>query len=213
MPHCASTARPHHAEKSRFKDQVRVFRVDPGPFFTQIAEAPTGFTELERANPRDLDLSADGRTLYVANTLGHTIAAIDVSNDANTLIKNLPVGGLSTDVKIAGRWGIVSGQAPQDVGTPQNFSSRNTKPCAPSGIACRAGCITDSHTRFVKSCLRLIRHYFSPGSAGLTSVSLERISVEAKTTCRLRFQSRLQTAVVQSRMTAWDHCSSVWTVR
>src|ERR1043165_1936310 len=94
----------------RFKDEVRVFRVDPGPFFTQIAEVPTGATELDRANPRDLDLSADGRTLYVANTLGHTIAAIDVSGDANTLIKNLPVGGLSTDVKIAGRWGIVSGQ-------------------------------------------------------------------------------------------------------
>jgi DNA-binding beta-propeller fold protein YncE len=94
----------------RFKDQVRVLRVDPGPTFTQFAEVPTGSTELERANPRDLDLSADGRTLYVANTLGHTIAAIDVTGDANTLIKNLPVGGLSTDVKIAGRWGIVSGQ-------------------------------------------------------------------------------------------------------
>ena len=94
----------------RFKDEVRVFRVDPGPFFTRIAEIPTGTTELERANPRDLDLSADGNTLYVANTLGHTIAAINVANDANTLIKVLPVGGLSTDVKIAGRWGIVSGQ-------------------------------------------------------------------------------------------------------
>src|SRR5262245_22157827 len=43
----------------RFKDQVRVFRVDPGPFFTQIAEVPTGSTELDRTNPRDLDLSAD----------------------------------------------------------------------------------------------------------------------------------------------------------
>ena len=94
----------------RFKDEVRVFRVDPGPFFTQIAEVPTGANELDRTNPRDLDLSADGRTLYVANTLGHTIAAIDVSGDANTFVKTLPVGGLSTDVKIAGRWGIVSGQ-------------------------------------------------------------------------------------------------------
>jgi DNA-binding beta-propeller fold protein YncE len=94
----------------RFKDEVRVFRVDPGPFFTQIAEVPTGATQLDRANPRDLDLSADGRTLYVANTLGHTIAAIDVSGDADTFVKTLPVGGLSTDVKIAGRWGIVSGQ-------------------------------------------------------------------------------------------------------
>ena len=94
----------------RFKDEVRAFRVDPGPFFTQIAEIPTGATELERANPRDLDLSADGRTLYVSNTLGHTIAAINVEGDANTLVKNLPVGGLTTDVKIAGRWGIVSGQ-------------------------------------------------------------------------------------------------------
>jgi DNA-binding beta-propeller fold protein YncE len=94
----------------RFKDEVRAFRIDPGPTFTQIAEIPTGTTELERANPRDLDLSADGKTLYVANTIGHTIAAINVENDANTFIKTLPVGGLSTDVKIAGHWGIVSGQ-------------------------------------------------------------------------------------------------------
>jgi DNA-binding beta-propeller fold protein YncE len=94
----------------RFNDQVRAFRVDPGPFFTEIAQIPTGTTDLERANPRDLDLSADGRTLYVANTVGHTIAAINVAGDANTLIKVLPLGGLATDVKIAGRWGIASGQ-------------------------------------------------------------------------------------------------------
>ncbi|HVF56746.1 MAG TPA: DUF4214 domain-containing protein [Pyrinomonadaceae bacterium] len=94
----------------RFKDAVRAFRIDAGPTFTQIAEIPTGNTSLERANPRDLDLSADGKTLYVANTLGHTIAAINVDADANTLVKVLAVGGLSTDVKIAGRWGIVSGQ-------------------------------------------------------------------------------------------------------
>ena len=94
----------------RFKDEVRVFRVDPGPKFFQIAEIPTGSTELERTNPRDLDLSADGKTLYVANTLGHTIAVIDVNNDANQLIKNMPLGGLATDVKISGKWGIVCGQ-------------------------------------------------------------------------------------------------------
>lgn len=94
----------------RFKDVVRVFRISAGPTFAQIAEVPTGQTDLERANPRDLDLSADGRTLYVANTLGHTIAAINVANDANTLIQNLIVGGLSTDIKISGRWGIVCGQ-------------------------------------------------------------------------------------------------------
>ncbi len=94
----------------RFKDQVRAFRIDPGPKFTQIAEIPTGTSELDRANPRDLDLSADGNTLYVANTLGHTVAAVNVANDANVLTKVLPVGGLSTDVKIAGRWGIVCGQ-------------------------------------------------------------------------------------------------------
>src|SRR3712207_8987257 len=46
----------------RFKDQVRAFRVDPGPFFTQMAEIPTGLNDLDRTNPRDLDLSADGRT-------------------------------------------------------------------------------------------------------------------------------------------------------
>ena len=44
----------------RFRDQVRVFRIDPGPFFTQIAAIPTGTNDLDRANPRDLDLSADG---------------------------------------------------------------------------------------------------------------------------------------------------------
>jgi DNA-binding beta-propeller fold protein YncE/mono/diheme cytochrome c family protein len=94
----------------RYKDEVRAFRVDPGPRFTQIAEIPTGNTELERTNPRDLDLSADGKTLYVANTLGHTIAVIDLTNDANKLIKTLPLGGLATDVKISGKWGIVCGQ-------------------------------------------------------------------------------------------------------
>jgi DNA-binding beta-propeller fold protein YncE len=94
----------------RFHDAVRIFRVDAGPFFTQIGEVQTGNTDLERANPRDLDLSADGKTLYIANTLGHTIAAINVEGDANTLVKVMPVGGLSTDVKVAGRWGIVSGQ-------------------------------------------------------------------------------------------------------
>jgi DNA-binding beta-propeller fold protein YncE len=99
----------------RFRDQVRVFRIDPGPFFTQIAAVPTGRTALERANPRDLDLSSDGRTLYVANTLGHTVAVIDVADDANRLVGVLPVGGLATDVKVAGRWGIVSGHDTSNV--------------------------------------------------------------------------------------------------
>ncbi|HEV3467895.1 MAG TPA: YncE family protein [Pyrinomonadaceae bacterium] len=94
----------------RYKDAVRAFRIDPGPRFTQIALIPTGATPLDRTNPRDLDLSADGRTLYVANTLGHTLAVINVENDANALVKVMPVGGLSTDVKVAGRWGIVAGQ-------------------------------------------------------------------------------------------------------
>ncbi|MFL6284695.1 MAG: DUF4214 domain-containing protein [Pyrinomonadaceae bacterium] len=94
----------------RYKDAVRAYRVDPGPRFTQTAIIPTGETALERTNPRDLDISSDGRTLYVANTLGHTIAAINIEGDANTLTKVMPVGGLSTDVKIAGRFGIVSGQ-------------------------------------------------------------------------------------------------------
>jgi DNA-binding beta-propeller fold protein YncE/cytochrome c553 len=99
----------------RFKDQVRAFRIDPGPFFTKIAEIPTGTSDLDRANPRDLALSADGRTLYVANTLGHTIAVIDIAADANRLVANLPVGGLATDVKIAGRWGVVSGHETNSV--------------------------------------------------------------------------------------------------
>jgi len=93
----------------RFNDEVRAFSIAPGPFITQIAEIPTGATPLDRANPRDLTMSADGNTLYVANTLGHTIAVIDVTGDANRLVKTMPVGGLATDVKVAGRWGIVSG--------------------------------------------------------------------------------------------------------
>ncbi|HKN51660.1 MAG TPA: beta-propeller fold lactonase family protein, partial [Amycolatopsis sp.] len=99
----------------RFKDEVRAFRVDPGPAFTQIAEIPAGATHFEDNNPRDLALSADGQTLYVATTLGHTIAVINVANDANTLVRNLPVGGLPTDVKIAGRWGIVAGHGTGNV--------------------------------------------------------------------------------------------------
>lgn len=99
----------------RFGDQVRAFRIDPGPRFTQIAAIPTGRTDLERTNPRDLDLSADGRTLYVANTLGHTVAVINVEADANVLVGNLVVGGLATDVKIAGRWGIVAGHGTNTV--------------------------------------------------------------------------------------------------
>jgi DNA-binding beta-propeller fold protein YncE len=99
----------------RFKDQVRAFRIDPGPTFTQLAEIPSGSTDLDRSNPRDLAISADGSTLYVANTLGHTIAVINIAGDANTLVETLPVGGLATDVKIAGRWGIVSGQSTNSV--------------------------------------------------------------------------------------------------
>lgn len=99
----------------RFGDQVHAFRVDAGPKFTQIAVIPTGTNDLDRSNPRNLDLSADGKTLYVANTLGHTIAVINVANDANTLVTDMPVGGLATDVKIAGKWGIVSGHDTSNV--------------------------------------------------------------------------------------------------
>ncbi len=102
----------------RVKDQVRAFRIDRGPTsptFTQLAQIPTGNTELDRANPRDLTISADGATLYVANTLGHTIAVINIARDANVLVKTMPVGGLATDVKIAGRWGIVSGHSTNSV--------------------------------------------------------------------------------------------------
>ena len=99
----------------RFNDQVRAFRIDSGPVITQIAEIPTGVTDLDRTNPRDLSISADGNTLYVGNTLGHTIAVINIAGDANALVENLPVGGLTTDVKVAGRWGIVSGQSTNSV--------------------------------------------------------------------------------------------------
>jgi DNA-binding beta-propeller fold protein YncE len=99
----------------RFDDQVRAFRIDPGPTVTQIAAIPTGETDLDRSNPRDLAISADGTALYVANTLGHTIAVIDIAGDANLLRVVMPVGGLATDVKVAGRWGIVSGHSTNSV--------------------------------------------------------------------------------------------------
>ena len=99
----------------RFNGQVRAFAIAAGPTFTEIAQIPTGVTDLDRKNPRDLTIGSDGSTLYVANTLGHTIAAIDVEADHNTLIKTMPLGGLATDVKIAGRWGIVSGHETNSV--------------------------------------------------------------------------------------------------
>jgi DNA-binding beta-propeller fold protein YncE len=99
----------------RFVDQVRAFAITAGPTFTEIADIPTGTTDLDRANPRDLTISADGGTLYVANTLGHTIAVINIAGDANTLVRAMPVGGLATDVKVAGRWGIVSGHETNSV--------------------------------------------------------------------------------------------------
>ncbi|HEU4728701.1 MAG TPA: YncE family protein [Kofleriaceae bacterium] len=99
----------------RIGNQVRAFRIDPGPTFTPIGTIPTGTTDLDRSHPRDLDLSGDGSTLYVANTLGHTLAVINVANDANTLVRTMPVGGLVTDIKIAGRWGIVSGHDTSNV--------------------------------------------------------------------------------------------------
>ncbi len=85
---------------NRFNDQVRAFSIAK-PFITQIAAIPTGATQLDRTNPRDLTLSADGNTLYVANTLRHTIGVINVAGDANQFVKTIPVGGLSTDVKVA----------------------------------------------------------------------------------------------------------------
>lgn len=99
----------------RFKNQVHAFRIDAGPSFTPLGTIPTGTNDLDRSHPRDLDLSADGNTLYVANTLGHTLAVINVGNDANVLVRTVPVGGLVTDVKIAGRWGIVSGHDASNV--------------------------------------------------------------------------------------------------
>jgi hypothetical protein len=48
----------------RFLNQVRAFRINPGPTVTQLAAIPTGETDLDRANPRDLAISADGTTLY-----------------------------------------------------------------------------------------------------------------------------------------------------
>ena len=69
-----------------------------------------------RSRPGESARSRDQRrrrTLYVGNTLGHTIAVINIAGDANTLVRTMPVGGLATDVKVAGRWGIVCGPIDQ----------------------------------------------------------------------------------------------------
>jgi DNA-binding beta-propeller fold protein YncE/cytochrome c peroxidase len=119
----------------RFKNQVHAFRIDAGPSFTPLGTIATGTVDLDRSHPRDLDLSGDGRTLYVANTLGHTVAVINVAGDANTLVRTLPVGGLATDVKIAGRWGIVSGHDASNVlNGPENGHGL---PTVRNGVAIR----------------------------------------------------------------------------
>ena len=86
----SSSTRPARGSTSPTASRTRSarFAVDRGPTFTQIAEIPTGSNDLDRANPRDLAISADGTTLYVANTLGHTIAVINIAGDANTLVTN-----------------------------------------------------------------------------------------------------------------------------
>jgi DNA-binding beta-propeller fold protein YncE len=93
--------------------RVHAFQVDAGPKFTKLADIPTGANALESSHPRDLALSTDQKTLYVANTLGNRVAAINVANlpaiNLGTDVTTLPLGGLATDVKLAGRWGIVSG--------------------------------------------------------------------------------------------------------
>ncbi len=88
---------------------MHAFNIGAGPTFTAAAEIATGNNDLDRANPRDLALSDDGSHLYVANTLGHTIAVINTATLA--LEKTMISGGLSTDVKIAEPWGIVSGHS------------------------------------------------------------------------------------------------------
>jgi DNA-binding beta-propeller fold protein YncE len=119
----------------RFKNQVHAFRIDAGPSFTALGTIPTGANDLDRSHPRDLDISADGNTLYVANTLGHTIAVINIANDANTLVRNMPVGGLATDVKIAGRWGIVSGHDTSN--TMNGPETGHGLPTVQNGVAIR----------------------------------------------------------------------------
>lgn len=89
--------------------RIHAFSVTPGPTFTKLADIPTGSNALESSHPRDMAISSDGNTLYVANTLGNRVAQINIANDANQFVKTLLLGGLATDVKVAGRWGIVSG--------------------------------------------------------------------------------------------------------
>ena len=116
----------------RFKDQVRAFDITRGPIFTQIAEIATGANDLDRANPRDLALSEDGTQLYVANTLGHTIAVINT--ETLTLKKNMIAGGLATDVKIAGPWGIVSGHSSTNALNQPETGNGMPKRVGPNGF-------------------------------------------------------------------------------
>ena len=72
---------------------MHAFRIDPARDYSDRRD-PDRQHGAGTSNPRDLDLSADGKTLYVANTLGHTIAVINVANDANTLVQELPLAAL-----------------------------------------------------------------------------------------------------------------------
>lgn len=148
----------------RFKRQVHAFRIDPGPTFTALGTIPTGANDLDRSQPRDLDISTDGNTLYVANTLGHTVAVINIANDANTLVRTMSVGGLATDVKIAGRWGIVSGHDTSNVmngrETTRSAASsrcRRTRTCpttGPSGSRASTTTCRPTHRRATASWCR-----------------------------------------------------------
>jgi hypothetical protein len=70
-----------------------------------------------------------GNTLYVANTLGHTIAAINVANDAQHPDESVTRRRTFNRCKSGpARWGIVSGQ---NTNTPLN--GRET------GHGCRRG--------------------------------------------------------------------------
>ena len=109
----------------RFNDQVRAFRIDPGPSFTQIADDSDW---QDRSRSRESARSRDQRRRHDALRGQH--ARPHDRRDQHRrrrqfAQRGLPVGGLATDVKVAGRWGIVSGHSTNSV-----LNAREIRPWA-----------------------------------------------------------------------------------
>ena len=102
-------------------------------------------------------------------------------------------------------------EPPQNVGTPQNFSSRNTNISARNGMLCPASSITDSPTLFARSYCRPIHHYCKLVSVASISALSKRTAVapprqhcrvKSHRSCRRRYQLQSAIALAHSQVMA-----------